>query len=48
TKGPALSGEMKEMFQKAKPGQKVYIEGIKAKGPDGTIRSLGSLSFKVV
>ena len=25
TKGPALSGEMKEMFQKAKPGQKVYI-----------------------
>lgn len=48
TKGPALSGEMKEMFQKAKPGQKVYIEGIKAKGPDGSLRNLGSLSFKVV
>jgi hypothetical protein len=39
---------MKEMFQKAKPGQKVYIEGIKARGPDGTVRNLGSLSFKVV
>ena len=48
TKGPALSSDMKEMIAKAKPGQKVYIEGIKAKGPDGTIRSLGSLAFKVV
>jgi gliding motility-associated protein GldM len=48
TKGPAVSGQMKEMFQKAKPGQKVYIEGIKARGPDGTVRNLGSLSFKVV
>jgi len=48
TKGAAVSGQMKEMFQKAKPGQKVYIEGIKARGPDGTVRNLGSLSFKVV
>jgi gliding motility-associated protein GldM len=47
-KGPAVSGEMKEMFQKSKPGQKVFIEGIKARGPDGTIRNLGGLSFKVV
>lgn len=46
-KGAAVSGDMKEMFQKAKPGQKVYIEGIKARGPDGTTRNLGSLSFKV-
>ncbi|MCB0769334.1 MAG: gliding motility protein GldM [Flavobacteriales bacterium] len=48
TKGPAVSGDMKEIFQKAKPGQKIYIEGIKARGPDGTVRNLGSLSFKVV
>lgn len=47
-KGPAVTGDMKEMFQKAKPGQKIYIEGIKARGPDGTVRNLGSLSFKVV
>lgn len=46
-KGPAVSSQMKEMFAKAKPGQKIYIEGIKAKGPDGTVRNLGSLSFKV-
>jgi len=48
SKGAALSGDMKEMVSKAKPGQKVYIEGIKARGPDGTVRSLGSLSFKVI
>lgn len=47
-KGAAVSGDMKEMFQKAKPGQKVFIEGIKARGPDGSTRNLGSLSFKVV
>ena len=47
TRGPAVSGDMKEMFQKAKAGQKVYIEQIKARGPDGTTRNLGSLSFKV-
>ncbi|MFZ1687210.1 MAG: gliding motility protein GldM [Flavobacteriales bacterium] len=46
-KGAALSGDMKEMLTKAKPGQKVYIEGIKARGPDGTVRNLGALSFKV-
>jgi len=48
TKGPAVSGDMKEIFQKSKPGQKVYIEGIKARGPDGIVRNLGSLSFKIV
>jgi gliding motility-associated protein GldM len=48
TKGPAVSSAMREMFAKAKPGQKIYIEGIKARGPDGTVRNLGSLSFKVV
>lgn len=48
TKGPAVSGDMKEMFRKAKPGQKIYIEGIKVKGPDGSVRSLGALSLKVI
>ena len=47
-KGAAVSGEVREMFQKAKPGQKVWIEGSKARGPDGTVRNLGGLSFKVV
>lgn len=47
TNGAALSGDMKEMLAKAKPGQKIYIEAIKARGPDGTVRNLGALSFKV-
>ena len=45
--GAALTGDMKEMLAKAKPGQKIYIESIKARGPDGTVRNLGALSFKV-
>ena len=48
TKGPGVSGEMREMLAKAKPGQKVFIEGIKARGPDGTVRNLGALAFKVL
>ncbi|NNK80636.1 MAG: hypothetical protein HKO93_03985 [Flavobacteriales bacterium] len=43
-----VTGEMKEMLARAKNGQKVFVEGIRAKGPDGTVRSLGSLAFKVV
>ncbi|NNC84079.1 MAG: hypothetical protein HKN79_10925 [Flavobacteriales bacterium] len=43
-----VTPEMKEMLSRAKNGQKVFIEGIRAKGPDGTVRSLGSLAFKVV
>jgi gliding motility-associated protein GldM len=48
SKGNRLSGDMKIMLKKAKPGQKVYIEDIRAKGPDGTVRKLGSLAFKVI
>lgn len=47
-KGPALSSEAKEVLTKVKSGQKVYIEGIKVRGPDGTVRTLGALSFKVI
>jgi gliding motility-associated protein GldM len=47
-KGPAVGGDAKEMLQKVKSGQKVFIEGIKARGPDGTVRNLGALSFKVI
>jgi len=43
-----VTPEMSEMLRAAKNGQKVFIEGIRAQGPDGTIRSLGSLAFKVV
>lgn len=48
SKSNRVTPEMKELLKRAKNGQKVFIEGIKAKGPDGTVRSLGSLAFKVV
>ena len=47
SKSNRVTPDMKTMLSKAKRGQKVYIEGIKAKGPDGTIRNLGALAFKV-
>lgn len=46
--GPALSADAKAMLDKVKSGQKIFIENIKAKGPDGTTRNLGALSFKVI
>jgi len=39
---------MKQVIAKAKSGQKVYIEGVKARGPDGTLRTIGSLALKVI
>jgi len=36
-----------EMIQASAPGTKVYIENIKAKGPDGSSRPLGNLMFKL-
>lgn len=47
-RGPALSSDAKEVLNRVKSGQKVFIENIKAKGPDGSIRNLGALSFKVI
>jgi gliding motility-associated protein GldM len=46
--GPALSGDAKAVLEKVKSGQKVFIENIKARGPDGSVRNLGALSFKVI
>ncbi|HMN04245.1 MAG TPA: GldM family protein [Flavobacteriales bacterium] len=45
--GPALTADAKAMLAKVKTGQKIFIENIKARGPDGTVRNLGALSFKV-
>ena len=47
-RGPALSEDAKTVLSKLRTNQKFYIENIKAKGPDGTIRNLGALSFKVI
>lgn len=47
TIGPALSPEQKGILSKAKVGSKVYIENVKAKGPDNTLRDIGSVILKV-
>jgi len=47
SKSNRLTPDMKTILKKCKPGQKVYIEGIKAKGPDGSVRSLGNIALKV-
>jgi hypothetical protein len=46
--GPALSSDAKRIRQELKSGQKIYLEKIKAKGPDGTIRDLGTIALKVI
>jgi len=42
-----FTSQMITMINKATKGQKIYIEDIKAKGPDGTTRSLSSVALKI-
>ncbi len=46
--GAAMSSKAKEIVGKVKTGQKVYLENIKAKGPDGKVQAIGTLAFKVL
>jgi gliding motility-associated protein GldM len=45
--GSKFTPQMITMINKATRGQKVYIEDIKAKGPDGSSRSLSSIALKI-
>ena len=47
TKGYRFSGAQIALMKKVRPGSKVYIENVKAKGPDGKTRNIGSIIFKV-
>ena len=47
TIGNKLTTEMVTMIKSAANGSKVYLENIKAKGPDGTPRSLASINLKL-
>jgi gliding motility-associated protein GldM len=47
TSGSKYSAKMITMLNGANRGQKVYFEDIKAKGPDGTTRNLGSIALKI-
>ncbi|MCR5455883.1 MAG: hypothetical protein K6F33_12920, partial [Bacteroidales bacterium] len=43
----AFTAQQKQIIQQVSSGGKIYIEDIKAKGPDGSIRSLGTIAFKL-
>jgi gliding motility-associated protein GldM len=45
--GNSLSSEMKGVLSQLGPGGKVFFENIKAKGPDGSLRTLGNVTIKV-
>ncbi len=47
TKGSRITQQQKNLIRQLKPGQKVYFENIKARAPDGSIRNLGTISFKI-
>jgi hypothetical protein len=42
-----LTQQQKNLINGLRPGQKVYFEDVIARGPDGTNRNLGTLSFKL-
>ena len=39
--------KMEQLMARAKPGTRIFIDDIRAKGPDGTTRTLPSLAFKL-
>lgn len=41
-----INSEQKQLLGGLSKGQKVYFEDIKAKGPDGSVRELGTIAFK--
>ena len=44
----AVTHDMKTLVNALRSKQKLYIENIKAKGPDGTVRNLGTIVIKVI
>ncbi len=48
SKDSIFTNDILKHIQKAEVGEKFYIEDIKVKGPDGAIRWLSSLQYKVI
>jgi len=47
-KGSRFSSEMIALIGQVQCGSKLYIEDVKAVGPDGTVRNLPSIVFKII
>lgn len=45
--GPRFDAKAVNIMKQVDRGQKVYIENVRAKGPDGQVRNLGSIVFKL-
>jgi gliding motility-associated protein GldM len=45
--GPAMSDDMKKALGKVSTGSKIFIDNVKAQGPDGTIRNIPGVTLKV-
>ena len=45
--GNRITPDARKMFERVKSGQRIWIEDVKAKGPDGSVRKLGTLALKV-
>lgn len=46
--GNVLTAEMKKLIQAGNKGQKIFIEDIKAQGPDGSTRTLSPINLKLL
>ena len=45
--GGRFTPQQLDLIGKVPKGKKVYIENVKAKGPDGTVTDIGTISFKL-
>lgn len=45
--GPTFNGAAEQAINKAKPGDVFYFEEIKVKGPDGSVRKIPGIAFKI-
>lgn len=43
--GPNAGNDVKDIMESLKPGDRLFIENIKARGPDGTTRLIGAINF---
>ena len=46
--GPVINEGVKSSISRAKPGDIILFDDIKAKGPDGTVRNLPPLNLTII